>query len=154
MALAEARLAYAVVRAPVAGTLIARSVEPGNVVQAGKALMVLSPDGETQLVVQIDEKNIRLLKRGQQALVSADANPEKSFTAEVAYINPGVDADRGSVEVKLRVPMAPAFLQQDMTVSVDIGVARRTQARLVPATAVRELESGRSIGSSVFVLEA
>ena len=56
---------------PVAGTLITRNVEPGDVVQPGKVLMVLSPTsvvGDTQLVVQIDEKNLRLLKLGQTAL--------------------------------------------------------------------------------------
>jgi len=35
----------------------------------------------------------------------------------VAYINPAVDPQRGSVEVKLDVPRPPAYLRQDMTVS-------------------------------------
>ena len=97
------------IRAPVDGTLIARSVEPGNVVQAGKELMVLAPAGETQVVVQIDEKNLAQLKPGQQALASADAFPKERFRAELVYINPGIDALRGAVEVKLRVPEPPAL---------------------------------------------
>ena len=100
--LATSRLRYSQVLAPVAGTLIARNVEAGDTVQPGKVLMVLSPAGETQLVVQIDEKHLNLLKLGQSAQVSADAYPDQRFTAELVYINPGVDAQRGSVEVKLR----------------------------------------------------
>jgi HlyD family secretion protein len=136
---ARAKLRYATVNAPVAGTLIKREVEPGDVVQPGKVLMVLSPtlaSGETQLVLQIDEKNLRLLRVGQPALASADAYAQQRFAAELASISPGVDAQRGAVEVKLRVAEPPAYLRQDMTVSVDIEVARRTAALLVPAHAV------------------
>lgn len=128
-------------QAPAAGTLIARNVEPGDAVQAGKVLMVLSPEGETHVVVQIDEKHLNLLKLGQTASVSSDAYPDQRFTAELMYINPGVDAQRGSVEVKLRVTQPPAYVRQDMTVSVDIEVAKRSQAVLVPTEAVHNLDS-------------
>lgn len=138
---ARARLRYTRVLAPVSGTLIARNVEPGDVVQPGKALMTLSPDGATQLVVQIDEKNLKLLREGQQALASADAYPDQRFAAQLAYINPGVDAQRGSVEVKLAVPQPPAYLRQDMTVSVDVEVARRPAAVLVSAEALRDADT-------------
>lgn len=139
--LARAKLAYATVKAPRAGTLIARAVEPGDVVQPGRALMVLSPGGETQLVVEIDERNLRLLRLGLTALASADAYPTERFPAELVYINPGIDAERGAVTVKLRVPAPPAYLKQDMTVSVDIEIARRTNAVLVPADAVHDIET-------------
>jgi len=139
--LARARLRYSQVLAPAAGTLIARNVEPGDAVQAGKVLMVLSPEGETHVVVQIDEKHLNLLKLGQTASVSSDAYPDQRFAAELVYINPGVDAQRGSVEVKLRVAQPPAYVRQDMTVSVDIEVAKRSQAVLVPTEAVHNLDS-------------
>jgi HlyD family secretion protein len=138
---ARARAGYAVMHAPVAGTLIARNVEVGDVVQPGKVLLTLSPGGRTQLVVDIDEKNLRLLALGQQAWVSADAYPTERFAAVLAYINPGVNAQTGAVEVKLDVPTPPPVLKQDMTVSVDIEVARRPKALLVPAGAVHEAES-------------
>ncbi len=138
---AHARLRYAVVSAPVSGTLIARDVEQGDVVQPGKALMTLSPAGVTQLVVQIDEVNLRLLKTGQPAQASADAYPEQRFFARLDYINPGIDAQRGSVEVKLNVPEPPAYLRQDMTVSVDIQIATREHALLIPIDAVRDIGS-------------
>lgn len=137
---ARARTGYTAIKAPVAGTLITRNVEVGDVVQPGKVLMTLSPQGRTQLVVEIDEKNLGLLALGQGALVSADAYPTQRFVAELAYINPGVNATTGAVEVKLDVAAPPAVLKQDMTVSVDIEVARRSQALIVPISAVHDGE--------------
>jgi HlyD family secretion protein len=106
-----------------------------------KALMVLSPSGTTQVVVQIDEKNLQLLAVGQRARLSADAYPDRRFDGSVAYINPGVDAQRGSVEVKLDVAEPPEYLRQDMTVSVEIAVASRPPAVLVPIDAVHDAET-------------
>jgi HlyD family secretion protein len=156
---ARARLAYARIVAPVAGTLIARNVEHGDVVQPGKALMVLAPAGETQIVVQIDERNLGLVRLGQPALASADAYPAQRFAAEIAYVNPGVDAQRGTVEVKLRVREPPEYLRQDMTVSVDIEVARSPGALALPAEGVRDatgtapwvlkIEDGRAVRRNV-----
>ena len=138
---AQARLRYTRIAAPVAGVLIARDVEPGDVAQPGKALMTLSPLGATELVVQIDERNLGSVAVGQKAQASADAFPDRRFAAEVSYINPGIDAQRGSVEVKLRVPAPPEVLRQDMTVSVDIEVARRPHAVLVPVEALHDAET-------------
>lgn len=138
--LARSRLGYTTVRAPVAGTLIARNVEPGDVVQPGKVLMVLSPAGATELVVQIDEKNLHLLALGAQAQASADAYPAQRFAAVVNYINPGVDVQRGSVEVRLALAQPPAYLRQDMTVSVDIRSAMLPQVLLVPLDAVHDAD--------------
>jgi len=109
-------------------------------VQAGKILMTLSPDGKTQLVADIDEKNLRLLALGQKALASSDAYPQQRFAAELAYINPGVNAQTGAVEVKLDVPAPPPTLRQDMTVSVDIEVARRPRALIVPSSALHDAD--------------
>jgi HlyD family secretion protein len=116
-------------------------VEPGDVVQPGKALMTLSPLGATQLVVQIDEKNLPLLVLGQLARASADAYPALYFSAAISYINPSVDLQRGSVEIKLNVAEPPAYLRQDMTVSVDIQVATRLKAVLVPTDTIHDIKS-------------
>jgi HlyD family secretion protein len=135
---ARAKLAYTVIKAPAGGTLIARNVERGELVQPGKVLMVLSPAGETQIVLQIDERNLARLKLGQRALASADAYAEERFDAEVVYINPGIDAQRGTVEVKLAVPRPPGYLRQDMTVSVDIETGRKAATLALAADAVRD----------------
>ena len=135
---AAAKLDATVIRAPADGTLIARSAEPGHVAEAGKELMALAPAGETQLVLEIDEKHLAELSLGQKALGSADAFPAQRFAAELVYINPGIDPNRGAVEVKLRVLDPPSYLRQDMTVSVDIEVARRADAIVVPSEALHD----------------
>lgn len=138
---ATSRLAYATITAPRDGVLISRAVERGAVVQPGKALMVLAPRGETQLVIQIDERNLGRLVLGQTALASADAYPDERMKAVLVYINPGIDVTRASVEAKLTVADPPAYLRQDMTVSVDIETARRDQALVLAARSVRDAAS-------------
>lgn len=145
--LARVKLEDDVIRAPANGVLIARSVEPGDITQPGKALMVLAPSGETQIVVQLDEKNLGKLAIGQKAIGSADAFADQRFNAEVIYINPGVDAARGSVEIKLRVIKSPAYLRQDMTVSVDIETARRKAVLVIPTATVND-----ALGDAPWVL--
>jgi HlyD family secretion protein len=139
---AESRLGYATITAPRDGVLITRSVERGTVAQPGKALLVLAPTGEVQLVLQIDERNLGKLALGQKAVASADAYPDQRFNAVVSYINPGIDISRASVEVKLTVSDPPDYLRQDMTVSVDIAVAERNDTLVLPIRSVHDVLSG------------
>jgi HlyD family secretion protein len=53
-------------------------------------------------------------------------------------ISPSVDAERGTVEVKLEVPEPPEYLRPDMTVSVDIEVARRPDVIALPLEVLRD----------------
>lgn len=139
--LARTKLEQGSVVAPSSGVLISRSVEVGDIVQPGKALMVLASTGPSQTVqilVQIDEKNLAKISLGQKAYGSADAFAKERFDAVVAYINPGVDATRGSVEVKLSIANPPAYLRQDMTVSIDIETARRTATIVIPTSTLED----------------
>ncbi len=138
LSLLRVRLEQDAIRAPSNGVLISRSIEPGDIVQPGALLMTLAVSGEIQIVIQLDEKNLAKLAIGQKALGSADAFPDKQFEAVVNYINPGIDATRGSVEVKLRIINPPDYLRQDMTVSIDIETAHKSAALVVPTEAVRD----------------
>ena len=141
LAVASAKQANTVIQAPAAGVVVKKWVENGDVVTQGKRLFDLATDGETQIVLQIDEKNLGRLRVGQAASVLADAYPGQPFAAEIFYIAPAVDAEKGSVEVKLRVAAPPAFVKPDMTVSVEIKVGERPGALSLPAAAVREATS-------------
>lgn len=120
------------------GTLISRNIEPGDMVTLGKELMVLAVEGDTLIEVQVDEKNLAKLTLGQIALCSADAYQQQRFNAEIVYINPSVDATRGSVAVKLRIKEPPAYLRQDMTVSVDIETSKKSEALVIPGGALHD----------------
>jgi HlyD family secretion protein len=137
-AAAKVRLGYSEIKAERSGIIIARNVEAGNVVQPGIELMQLSPVGDVQIVVQIDEKNLGLVALGQDAIASADAYSKQTFPVTVAFINPAVDLQRASVEVKLTVTEPPSYIRQDMTVSVDIGVASRQRALVMDFADVHE----------------
>ena len=141
-AAARARLSYTEVRASFAGQVVSRHVEPGDTVQPGKALLVLVPEGVTELVALIDERNLSLLRPGQPAVASADAYPQRQFAAVVSRIAPSVDAQRGAVQVNLTVATPPAYLREDMTISVEIEVLRKPAALTLPLEAVHDIESG------------
>ena len=119
------------------GTVLSRSVEPGDVVQPTRPLLELAADGEVELVFNPDERNLAWLGVGQLAKASADAFPQERFEATVNYIAPAVDPERGSVEVRLAVPSPPEFLKPDMTVSIDLTVAAKSKVLTVPSKVVQ-----------------
>jgi HlyD family secretion protein len=140
LALAEARLANQVIVAPVAATVLVRNVEPGDVAQAGRMLLVLAQDGETRVHAHVDERNLRLLAPGLHGTAVADAFPGERFGSEIYFVAPAVDAQRGTVEVRLRVLEPPAFLRPDMTVSVEMIVGRRDATLIARSDAVRGID--------------
>ena len=149
-AAAEARLGEAVVTAPADARVLARTVEPGQIVQPGRALMSLALAGPLQLVAQVDERYLGQLQPGQTADVLADAYPTQRFKARVLSIAPLVDAQRGAIEVKFALPQPlPAFLREDMTLSVEVETARRDQALVVPTDALRGSDA---LSASVWIV--
>ncbi|HEU4727075.1 MAG TPA: efflux RND transporter periplasmic adaptor subunit [Kofleriaceae bacterium] len=133
---ARAQLAQTRIVALHGGTVLARSVEPGDVVQPSRTLLEVAADSDTELVFDPDERNLAWIRIGQLAKASADAFPQQVFDARVSYIAPSIDPQRGSVEVQLDVPRPPAFLKPDMTVSIDLTIAARPNALTVPSEVV------------------
>jgi HlyD family secretion protein len=160
---ASARLAQATLRSPAAARVIARMAEPGQIVQPGRVLLTLAVTGPTELVAQVDERFLGQLRVGQKARVLADAYPGQPFDAVLARVAPGVDAARGAVEVVFTpVGTAPAFLREDMTLSVEAITGERAQALVLPLNALISSpgdtgSTGSSSGSStarVLVLDS
>ena len=82
---------------------------------------------------------------GQNASVLADAYPGQRFTAKVEAISPLVDAQRGAIEVKFSVTgNAPAFLREDMTLSVEVETAKRERALVLPINALRSSDATKN----------
>lgn len=137
-AAARARLAQLALRAPTDARVLLRTVEPGQIVQPGKALLSLALAGPTQLVAQVDERFLDQLQPDQTATVVADAFPAQRFAARVLSIAPAVDAQRGAIEVKFVLDgEAPAYLREDMTLSVEVETARRDSALVLPLALLR-----------------
>lgn len=141
---ARALLAKTVVRAEVAGTVLTRNAEPGDLVQPGRVLFEIAREGDTEIRVPVDERNLQVLAVGQPATCVADAYPARPFDATVSFIAPSVDPQRGSVDLRLAVAPAPDFLRQDMTVSVNIETGRRERALVVPNDALRGIDGDQA----------
>jgi HlyD family secretion protein len=137
---AQARLARLRINSPVDAIVLARHAEPGSMAQPGRVLLALAAQGEMRIDAGIDEKHLRLLAPGMPARAVADAFPGQPFDAKLTYIAPAVDPQRGTVEVRLAVPQAPAFLRPDMTVSVELLGGENAQALVLPAGAVRDAD--------------
>src|SRR5690606_11447110 len=61
------------------------------------------------------------------------------FMARVLTIAPAVDAQRGAIEVPFALEQAaPAYLREDMTLSVEVETARRDSTLVLPLAALRE----------------
>ena len=143
LASAQAQLDKATIRAEVAGTVLTRHAEPGDLVQPGQVLFEMAGDGTTEVLVALDEKNLEVLALGQSARCIADAYPRQPFAAELDFIAPSIDPQRGTVEVRLAVAAAPDFLRQDMTVSVNIQTGAQASAIVVPNDALANLDGER-----------
>ncbi len=144
VATAQAQLAKTTIRAEVAGTVLTRNAEPGDLVQPGRVLFEIARAGATEVLVPLDEKNLEALALGQAAICIADAYPSRPFPAKVTFIAPSVDPQRGSVDIRLTVTPVPAFLRQDMTVSVNVETGRRDRALVVPNDALGAVEGSRA----------
>lgn len=100
---ARARLQEVQLLAPTAAQVLAREVEPGQIVQPGRALLTLALQGPLELKALVDERYLQQLQVGQSATVRPDAYVDRSFDARISAIAPLVDAQRGAVEVTLQL---------------------------------------------------
>jgi HlyD family secretion protein len=130
------------VRAPFAGIVVARLVEPGRAVTAGQEWFQVAEMSNTELYVETDENNLGRLRVGQPAIAVAPAFPTESFPATLSQIGPNVDSDRGVVGLRLSPTSLPEFALPNMTVDVSIEVNRLTAAMALPVTALARDRAG------------
>ncbi|WP_180053282.1 efflux RND transporter periplasmic adaptor subunit [Acinetobacter sp. YH12236] len=144
LSVAQAQLAKTKIRATVAGTVLTRDVEPGDLVQPGRTLFTIAMDGNTEIRVPLDERNLSRLALSQKATAIADAYPDKPFPARINFIAPSIDPQRGTVEVRLSVDPVPDFLRQDMTVSVNVETGRRDRTLAIPNDALGKVQDDQA----------
>jgi HlyD family secretion protein len=144
LANARAQLAKTTIRAEVAGTVLTRNAEPGDLVQPSRVLFEIARAGDTEILVPVDEKNLEVLVLGQSAMCIADAYPARPFPAKMTFIAPSVDPSRGTVDIRLTVDPVPDFLRQDMTVSVNVETGRRDRSIVVPNDALAAINGNRA----------
>ncbi len=123
--------------APLDGTIIARSFEPGQTVTAQDALLVMSD----VLIVeaQVDETDLARIRLGQGVTVTLDAYPEESFPAKVSHISYEAETVENVTIYKVDVlpDQMPEFVRSGMTANVTFVAESAANVLAVPAEAVK-----------------
>jgi HlyD family secretion protein len=84
----QANLNYLVVKSPMSGTVLTRSVEPGEVIAAGAPLLTLVNQNQLYMRGFVPEGQLGSVKVGQSALVYLDSYPDRPLAAKVSRIDP------------------------------------------------------------------
>jgi HlyD family secretion protein len=136
----EADLADLTIHAPIAGTILTRSAEPGRVIQPGQTMLTMVDLTKLYLRGFVPEGAIGKLKVGQQAKVYLDSNPNEAIAAEVIRIDPEAmftpentyfkeDRVKQVMGVKLGLLGAYGFAKPGMPADGRIMLENRTQAQ-------------------------
>lgn len=104
IARARAMLAETKIRAPYAGVIIRRDVEPGDVTAPGEPLLVLEDHGILKLRTSVKEQDIARIETGQTVTVTIDALDGLALTATVTKIIPSGDLSTHEFVVEATLP--------------------------------------------------
>ena len=125
---------YAHLRAPFAGIVTARHVDPGAMAAPGMPLLELEKAGTLQLNAAVDESLVRTLQKGMPVPVAVAALSSQSLTGRIAQIVPAADPASHSFLVKIDLP-AVAGLRSGMFATAEIGSGSHS-VLLVPQSAL------------------
>ena len=133
---AQLNLEYADIRAPIAGTVMLRLVELGDMVQNNQTVFSLADIEPLLARIYLPEKRMHQVRLGQQVELQVDAFPDRNFSGTVRMINPGVDPQSGTVKVTVEIPAEPAYLKSGMFATVRIITDEHSQALIIPKKAL------------------
>jgi len=150
----ESDLAKTVIRSPVDGIVLARSIDVGQTVAASftaPTLFTIAEDlKKMELLVNVSEADIGRIATGQTADFSVDAWPSRKYTAtvkKVAFgaVGTGTTAKEGAASsssvvtysTELEVTNEDLSLRPGMTATVDIAIVDKPDILVVPNAALR-----------------
>jgi membrane fusion protein, heavy metal efflux system len=130
------------VEAPAAGTILSRSVNVGEVVTVGKELFRIADLSTVWVIGQIYEKDFAAVRVGTPAVITAPAYPGRAFTGRVSYIDPRVEPQMRTAQIRIEVKNPGEMLKLGMFVDVTFGGATPASVKgqtiaLVPRAAVQ-----------------
>ncbi len=150
----ESDLAKTIIRSPVDGIVLARSIDVGQTVAASftaPTLFTIAEDlKKMELLVNVSEADIGRIETGQTADFSVDAWPSRKYTAlvkKVAFgaVGTGTAAKEGAASsssvvtysTELEVANEDLSLRPGMTATVDIAIVDKQDILVVPNAALR-----------------
>ncbi len=140
----RARVNQYTIRSGISGVVLRRDVEPGDLASSTKTLFEVGNPRDLKITATVDERDIPLVRMGAAAMMSSDAYPGRVLRGRVYEITPGGDPDQRAFRVRIR-PETMTNLPVGLTLEVNILVAERQNAILVPGGAIRQ--------GAVFVVE-
>ena len=160
VALENARIALedTEVRAPSAGTILTKLVEPGQVISSptqdvggGTLLLTMADLSNVRARVRVDETDIGKLAPGIPARITVAAYPGRSFTGAIEKIEPQavVEQNVTMFAVLISVPNQAALLRPGMNVEAVFDVAHRDD---VPTLPIMALRTARDVETTAVIL--
>jgi membrane fusion protein (multidrug efflux system) len=133
--LAQARLSKMKIISPFDGIVGIRGVSLGDYVKDGTDLVNIEDVRILKVDFRLPERSLSQIKAGQDVEVVADALPNERWQGQIEAINPRVDANGRSLELRGRLDNASGKLRPGMFVRVRVIVGERN-GLLVPEEAI------------------
>ena len=132
------------VESPASGVILVRSVNTGEVVMAGKEMFRVADLSSVWVIGQIYEKDFAVVRVGTPAVITTQAYPGRSFNGRVAYIDPRVEPQTRTAQVRVELSNPGEMLRLGMFVDVSFGSnsvehASNEAAVMVPSAAVQAI---------------
>lgn len=140
---AERNLKYAYIYSPINGTVIQRNVEAGQTVAASLSAPTLFEIAEDlskmEILAEVDESDIGLIKVGQPVRFDVQAYPDKKFQGEVRQIRlkPETISNVVTYTVVVNAANTQNLLLPGMTANVDFVIEQNKDVLLIPNSALR-----------------
>lgn len=140
----ETDLSKSVIRSPIAGIVLTRSIDPGQTVAAtlqAPTLFTVAEDlTRMELQVNVDEADIGKVRNGQKATFTVSSYPNRMFEGEITKARFGSTTTTSGVVTyltQLKVNNQELLLRPGMTATADIIVDEIKDAVLVPSAVLR-----------------
>ena len=125
-----------VIRAPFAGVILERPVDPGQTVGTESIVYRLADLASPEVAVEVDEVYAAEVRTGMTALVSLPGQ-QKPIPARVVHVEPRVDPETGARDARLALD-SDVDAPSGLTVTVNLVVERRERAISLPRSAIFE----------------
>lgn len=139
---AKIALDNATVRSPLDGVVSARSVEPGQTINAGTPLFTIVNLEEMEFEASASVNSSALVSRGQNATISVTGIDGTTFSGAVTRVNPVAIAGTRAVPIYIAIDNKQFLLRGGMFATGFIVVAEKHDAIAIPASALREDAEG------------
>ncbi|PXA97844.1 efflux RND transporter periplasmic adaptor subunit [Nostoc sp. 3335mG] len=139
---AELALRDATVRAPIAGIVSERQVEPGQTISAGTPLFTLVNLDQMEFQAAASVTSGALVSPGQAVSVTAVGLESESFDGRVTRVNPVAATGTRTIPIYISLENEAGRLRGGMFATGEITVAEKVDAIAIRATALREDAEG------------